>query len=699
MLFYPMIILLQKEEDDRKPECFQIIEAGMLRSLKIKLAIIIALLCVVLLVIEGQTTLKKVKPSYEELLNSKYNVETEYFASVIDGWLKSSTTSITAVEAVLNAAGATATTEQLVGVLTNLTETDKMSDMIYVQFSSGGLLNGSGWVPAADWDGRTRGWYTESVANKDKLAFSSPYVDSATGGLSLTISKYFNTGILDGVIGIDVLVDNLLADVDDLGKSTGDEGAYIFLTSGDGAMVYHPYDKFESSVTEIKNVKDLEVDYVTAASSDDADAIKDYNGTPIYVTRRGLTDVDWQIYYVSPASNFDDVVKAVQNHIQLILIICAIVAVLAAIGVGFMVASPITDASRKVEALGNDVRNGNADLSKNIETRSKDEVGKLVGAVNILKDAMGGIIQNINDASDELISNVSTLKAAAGKTSENVTNISATMEEMSATSQETSASTTQVTQQVGDITDLTEKVSKNAADKANEISKSLKKIDQLKADIERKDEDMLKRLNDAIAKLQDKIKDTQKVEEIRTMTQGISEVASQTNLLSLNASIEAARAGEAGRGFAVVADEIGTLANNSADMAGNIQKVSDEVLGIVEQLVRAAEEVSNIMLKISDENSEEKKTLIEEYIKSLNECYDAMASISDDNHEITSSIATIKGSIGAIDTAVEDNAHGVTSVAEGATELVQASEDVLAGAESIDRVSSELRNHVSGFKC
>lgn len=123
------------------------------------------------------------------------------------------------------------------------------------------------------------------------------------------------------------------------------------------------------------------------------------------------------------------------------------------------------------------------------------------------------------------------------------------------------------------------------------------------------------------------------------------------------------------------------------------------MLGIVEQLVRAAEEVSNIMLKISDENSEEKKTLIEEYIKSLNECYDAMASISDDNHEITSSIATIKGSIGAIDTAVEDNAHGVTSVAEGATELVQASEDVLAGAESIDRVSSELRNHVSGFKC
>ena len=670
----------------------------MFRSLKIKLAIIIALLCIVLLVVEGQTTLSKVKPSYEDLLNSKYNVETEYFASVIDGWLKDSTASITAVEAVINAAGTTATAEQLIGVLTNLTETDKMSDMIYVQFASGAFLNGSGWVPAADWDGRTRGWYKDAVANKGECVFSSPYVDSATGGLILTIAKYFNFGGLEGVVGTDVLVDDLLADVDNLGKSTGDEGAYIFLTAGDGSMVYHPYDKYESSVSEIKNVKDLEVDYVGAASSDDADAIDDYNGTPIYVTKRGLTDVDWQIYYVSPASNFDDVVDDVKNHINLILVICTIVSVLAAVGLGFMVAAPITDASRKVEALGNDVRTGRADLSKNIETRSKDEVGKLVDAVNVLKDAMGGIIGKINTASDDLVNNVATLKAAAGTTSDNVNAISSTMEEMSATSQETSASTTQVAQQVSDITDLTEKVSRNTKDKTDEISGSLKKIDKLKAEIEKKDEDMLARLNSAIGKLKDRIRDTQKVEEIRTMTQGISSVASQTNLLSLNASIEAARAGEAGRGFAVVADEIGTLAGNSSTMAGDIQKVSDEVLDIVDQLVKAAEEVSDIMLRISDENSEEKKTLIEEYIKSLNECYDAMASISEDNHEITAAIATIKGSISAIDTAVEDNAHGVTNVAEGATILVSASDDVLNGAESIDRISSELRGHVSGFR-
>ena len=667
--------------------------------MKVKMAVIIAVLCMVLLIIEGYTTINKVKPDYTDLLNGKYNAETEYFASVINGWLKDATTSITAVEAVLNAAGTTATAEDLIGVLAGLTEADPLTNMVYVQFANGVFLNGSGWVPDPEWDGRTRVWYTDAVALKGAFSFSAPYVDASSGGLILSVSQYFKYGNLEGVAAIDVLVDSLLADIDKLAKSTGEENSYIFVTAGDGSIIYHRNEGFKPVVDRIMNVNNVGIDYLGAASSDDADAIQDYDGRDIYVTQRGLEDVDWEIFYVSPAENFDNIVDAIQRYIMIIIAVCVIVALIVAIGAGIMTAAPIADASNKVRALGDDVKNGKADLTKDIETRSKDEVGRLVGAVNELKNAMGGIISDINEASDELVNNVATLKSAAGKTSDNVSNISATMEEMSATSEETSASTTQVTQQVGDITDLTEKVSKDTADKANEISRSLKKIDQLKSEIERKDEDMLKRLNDAISKLQDRIKDTQKVEEIRTMTQGISEVASQTNLLSLNASIEAARAGEAGRGFAVVADEIGTLANNSENMAGNIQKVSDEVLGIVEQLVKAAEEVSNIMLKISDENSEEKKTLIEEYIKSLNECYDAMASISEDNNEITSAIATIKGSIGAIDTAVEDNAHGVTSVAEGATVLVEASEDVLAGAESIDRVSSELRKHVSGFKC
>ena len=72
--------------------------------------------------------------------------------------------------------------------------------------------------------------------------------------------------------------------------------------------------------------------------------------------------------------------------------------------------------------------------------------------------------------------------------------------------------------------------------------------------------------------------------EIEVLTGNILEIAEETNLLALNASIEAARAGEAGRGFAVVAGEIGKLAQNSANAAAKIQKVSQMVMEAVEVL-------------------------------------------------------------------------------------------------------------------
>ncbi len=672
-------------------------EIIMFKSLKLKLIVIIAVLCTVSLLIQSYSTLRSVEKSTGNLLNESYNIRTEYFASQINGWLIDGTATVKAVETTVINSEVGGSTDSIVKALTDCTENDKLAAMVYVQMADGMFLNGSGWVPPEDFDGRTRVWYGMAVDAKGELCYSSPYVDASTGDLIVTVSKYFNKNGWEGVAALDVYIDTLLSDIQQLAQQSGEEGSYVFVTGADDSMIYHPNQEFRSTVDKILTVNDLGIDYVGASSSDDAAAIKDYDGTPVYVTQKTIPAVDWHVFCVSPARNFDHVVGNIRNQMTLIFIICLVIALVVAAVAGFMVAAPITEASGKIKRLSEDVKEGRADLSANIRTSARDELGQLVQAVNDLKNAMGDIIKNVTVASEELTRSAKSLNGAAARTSDNVSTISAAMEEMSASSEETSASTSIVTQQVNDITGLTERVSRNAAEKTGQISDSLTNIDVRKSEIETNDENMMARLNAAIEKLQERITDTKKVEEIRAMTQGISDVATQTNLLSLNAAIEAARAGEAGRGFAVVADEIGNLANNSANMAGNIQEVSDEVLAIVEQLVRAAEEVAEIMLQISKENSEEKKVLIDEYIRTLNECYTAMSAISADNQEIAVGISKIKDSISSIDTAVEENAHGVTSVAEGAGELVSASDEVLGDAGSIERVSSELMDRVGGF--
>jgi methyl-accepting chemotaxis protein len=677
----------------------------MFRSLKVKMVAIIAVLCTLMLITESIFAILKVKASDEEILNDSYDTRTKYYAGTIEGWLIEATGIVGAAEAAVVSAPAGSGTQineskkNITAALEQITSREPSLAMVYIQMSDGDFLNGSGWVPTASFNGLTRAWYKDAVTKKGEYNYSEPYVDANTGDLVLAVSRYFKGNGWEGVAAVDIFVSNLLADIDQLTDGDGDKGAYVFVTNEEDTLIYHPNPKFRSTTEKIMKLKDLGIDYNKAAYEDADGGITDYDGTNVYVTTQDIASVGWHVYYVSPVENFDGIIIEIQKHMLLIAAACLAGALVVAVIAGILFTKPITEASAKVKALGESVKNGNADLSKDIETKSKDEIGEFVRAVNDLKNSMGSIIRDVNEASAELAENVVSLKNVAAKSSENVTSISSAMEEMNATSEETSASTAEVSQKVSDIASLTGEVSKNAAEKTSDISNIMKFIDDRKKEIENNDADMSRRLNSAIDTLRSKITDTKKVEEIRNLTQGIAGVATQTNLLSLNASIEAARAGEAGRGFAIVADEIGTLASNSANMAGNIQAVSDEVLAIVDQLVKAAEEVSDIMLKISEENTAEKNQLIDEFVRSLGECYTAMSSISEANREISSTIGNINASIASIDSAVEDNAQGTASVVEGAQDLVAASEDVEKGANSIEKISSRLNSHISGFKC
>ncbi len=182
----------------------------------------------------------------------------------------------------------------------------------------------------------------------------------------------------------------------------------------------------------------------------------------------------------------------------------------------------------------------------------------------------------------------------------------------------------------------------------------------------------------AIQTISEKIAETNDaIENISKAVLAIEAIASQTNLLSLNASIEAARAGEAGRGFAVVADEIRTLADQSAESAKEIKKTVDDIIKLSNETVEASETVFEII-------SEEKRDIqtTQERFTILSDSVDA--SISE--------IEIINNMAKALDEIKVELANATTDLGAISEELGASAEEVAASCQTVSAACTDTQS-------
>lgn len=208
---------------------------------------------------------------------------------------------------------------------------------------------------------------------------------------------------------------------------------------------------------------------------------------------------------------------------------------------------------KELNRILDEVAAGNFSVTTDMEFRGDFQA--LEDAIEMITDSLSKTLGNIYDASGQVSLGAGQMAESAQSLAEGATDQAASVEELTAT-----------------IQNITETVV-HSSEKANE---SYRNAEEFKRNAEESNES-IKHLNEAMERI------NATSNEIANIIAAIEDIASQTNLLSLNASIEAARAGEAGKGFAVVADQIGKLASDSANSAIDTKKLIENSLYEIER--------------------------------------------------------------------------------------------------------------------
>ncbi|MDR0403987.1 MAG: methyl-accepting chemotaxis protein [Treponema sp.] len=432
-----------------------------------------------------------------------------------------------------------------------------------------------------------------------------------------------------------------------------------------------------------------------------------FESYPFYV---GGVKTAWTILTSVPEG---DVFAAV-NRLTRIAVVIVVAALIIAGTIVFFVAGTIAKPVVNVAHTLRDISEGEGDLTKAIVVRGNDEIADLSVYFNKTLEKIKTLVVtikqraiNLFDIGNELASNMTETAAAINEITANIQSIKGRVINQSASVTEASATMEQITVNI-------DRLNENVDQQSSSVSKSSSAIEEMIANIQSvtntlaKNADNVRKLIEASdvgrTGLQEVSTD---IQEIARESEGLLEInavmeniASQTNLLSMNAAIEAAHAGEAGKGFAVVADEIRKLAENSGEQSKTISTVLKKIKDSIDKITRSTDEVLNRFEAIDSEvrtvseQSENIRNAMEEQSVGSQQILEVISQLNEITRQVKgSSDEMLEGSKEVIHE--EKNLEMVTQeIANGMNEMASGADQINVAVNRVNEISGQNKDNI-----
>ncbi len=521
-------------------------------------------------------------------------------------------------------------------------------------------------------------------------------ISPASGAQIISMYKacYDADGNPIGLVGGGIFTTGLIEMLESLPSGGMDQLQYCMVNVNTGEYIFNSNPELIATVAEEPYITDI-VNTVKNGASDTAVMNYEDNGTDYLACYNYMADRGWVFVITDPAAEVFSSISRMRIVLSLICLIGIVVMIVCTYLLINYLVKPVKISG---DVLGK-VKDGDISYQPDIQRFSGrgDELGSIAQATDVLIQSLQEVVETLGQCCYSLNDKTNELDEYSYKLVDCVADNTATIEQLSASLESTEQVVTDVHEKVVGIDQWVDETLENLQSSIKSSDVLIENSSEMRKQAQQAYENSWKTFGETKQAVQDAMLRLQDISQINAMTDNILNIASQTNLLSLNASIEAARAGEAGRGFAVVAGEIGNLAETSTTTASNIQSICNNANESIEVVKQCFDRILQFLEGTVMAEFKQFAESAEQYSIAVDGIRQDIMNLDSSTDTLSSSLQQISDSVSSMKRIAEENESAIDVIAEKSGTTKDIADEIRVQSDNNKQLIKELEKIINRF--